>query len=52
MQAALINLQASCVLGAQSFTTRTAGFDPFGVNGPLPFGETLLPGDGIPAFKG
>lgn len=52
IQAALISLQASCVLSAQSFTTRTAGFDPFGVNGPLPFGETLVPGDGIPPFKG
>jgi hypothetical protein len=51
MQAALISIQASCVLNAQSFTTRSANFDPFGVNGPLPFGEALDLGDSI-AFKG
>lgn len=49
--AALISIHAPCVLSAQSFTTRTATFDPFGVNGPLPFGEALELADGI-AFKG
>src|SRR6187401_2628860 len=51
MQVALLSIQASCVLSAQSFTTRSATFDPFGVNGPLPFGEALDLGDGI-AVKG
>lgn len=51
MLAALISIQATCVSSAQSFTTRTATFDPFGVNGPLPFGDALDLGGGI-AFKG
>ncbi len=51
IQAALISISATCVLNAQSFTTRSATFDPFGVNGPLPFGQALELADGI-AFKG
>ncbi len=46
-----IMMLLSCVLYAQNFTDRAAGFTPFGVNGPLPFGRAL---DTInpPAFKG
>ncbi len=39
--AALVLIQACCGLSAQNFTARSAGLNPFGVNGPLPFGRAL-----------
>jgi hypothetical protein len=46
-----IMMLLSCGLDAQNFTDRVAGFTPFGVNGPLPFGRAS---DRVnqPAFKG
>lgn len=44
--AAWVLIQACCGLSAQNFTGRSAGLDPFGVNGPLPFGLALEPGAG------
>ncbi|MES2439801.1 MAG: hypothetical protein V4584_12065 [Verrucomicrobiota bacterium] len=37
--AASIAIQATCGLNAQNFTARSANLNPFGVNGPLPFGQ-------------
>lgn len=47
--AALILIQACGGLSAQNFTARSAGLNPFGVNGPLPFGRAMdsLGGAGI-----
>jgi hypothetical protein len=38
--AASVVVQAVCQLSAQNFTARSSNLNPFGVNGPLPFGET------------
>jgi hypothetical protein len=35
----LIVAQVTCVVSAQNFTARSANLNPFGVNGPLPFGQ-------------
>ena len=37
--AASFLIQAACGLNAQNFTARSGGLNPFGVNGPLPFGQ-------------
>jgi hypothetical protein len=37
--AASFVIQAMCGLSAQNFTARSSGLNPFGVNGPLPFGK-------------
>lgn len=49
--AALVVVQATCGLCAQNFTARSANLNPFGVNGPLPFGKTSDFGGGL-AVKG
>lgn len=41
----------ACGLSAQSFTSNSASLSPFGVNGPLPFGEIPDFGEGL-ALKG
>jgi hypothetical protein len=43
MHVAAVFLHLACGSSAQNFTTSSANLSPFGVNGPLPFGE-------IPAF--
>lgn len=49
--AAFAFLQACCLTSAQNFTTQNAISNPFGVNGPLPFGKPqdldLGPGKGL-----
>ncbi len=40
-------VQAACALNAQNFTARSASFNPFGINGPLPFGEMADDGGGL-----
>jgi hypothetical protein len=49
IHAALILIQVCGELSAQNFTARSAGLNPFGANGPLPFGRTMdsLGGAGI-----
>lgn len=49
--AAFAFIQACCLTSAQDFTTRYAISNPFGVNGPLPFGKPLDLGVGK-GFKG
>jgi len=39
--AVFLLIQSPCVLNAQNFTTQIANSNPFGVNGPLPFGQAL-----------
>lgn len=41
IHAAWVFAHAVCISSAQNFTARTASLDPFGVNGPLPFGGAL-----------
>jgi len=41
MFATFVSCEACCFTGAQDFTIRFANSNPFGVNGPLPFGESL-----------
>ncbi len=43
--AAFAFIQTCCLTWAQNFTARSANINPFGVNGPLPFG-------GVPDFGG
>ncbi len=45
VSAAVVFLHAACGLSAQNFTARSANLNPFGVNGPLPFGQ-------LPEFGG
>ncbi len=45
--AALVLIQACGGLSAQNFTARSAGLNPFGVNGPLPFGRALESAAGL-----
>jgi hypothetical protein len=49
VRAAWMLIHAGCIANAQNFTARTADLDPFGVNGPLPFGTAFegLTGGGI-----
>ncbi|MBC7980839.1 MAG: hypothetical protein H7Y36_09780 [Armatimonadetes bacterium] len=46
MLAALVFFQLSSLSPAQNFTSRYANSDPFGVNGPMPFGDLLPAGVG------
>lgn len=43
--AAVVFVQAASGLNAQNFTARSANLNPFGVNGPLPFGKLSEFGD-------
>ncbi|MGL4401821.1 MAG: hypothetical protein ACRCXD_18320 [Luteolibacter sp.] len=49
--AAAVFFNIACGLSAQNFTSSSANLNPFGVNGPLPFGEVPDFGDGL-ALKG
>lgn len=53
ISAAVFLIHGASGLSAQNFTARSASLNPFGVNGPLPFGEMPDLGvSGAPALKG